>query len=108
MERLILQSKLKNIHQLFNTFNGRFFELSKQKYSSHVLETFLVRCASLIEKEILSNGHIPEEDAEEEDENEDEGQGYVSMENMLLFIIGEFKPHLKQMIDHILLISYGG
>ncbi|GMM30113.1 RNA-binding RNA processing protein [Martiniozyma asiatica (nom. inval.)] len=95
MERLILQSSLKQIHQLFNAFNGKFFDLSKQKYSSHVLETFLVRCAAFIEKEILSNGSAPNDYEEEEEEIE---EGWISMENMFLYIINEFKPNLKSMM----------
>ena len=96
MERLILSSTLKQMHQLFSAFNGRFYDLSRQKYSSHVMETFLVRCAALIEKEILSNGQEEEEEGGEADEEEMEG--WVSMENMFLYIIGEFKSHLKSMM----------
>lgn len=94
MERLILNSTLKQMHQLFSAFNGRFYDLSRQKYSSHVMETFLVRCAALIEKEILSGGH----ETEEEEADEEEMEGWVSMENMFLYIIGEFKSHLKNMM----------
>ncbi|GAV26547.1 hypothetical protein PMKS-000001 [Pichia membranifaciens] len=72
MERLILSSTLKQMHQLFSAFKGRFYDLSRQKYSSHVMETFLVRCAALIEKEILSSGQEAEEE-EEADEEEMEG-----------------------------------
>lgn len=97
MERLILNSTLKQIHQLFSAFNGRFYDLSRQKYSSHVLETFLVRCAALIEKEILFSGYNGEE-PEEEEEEEEEREGWVSMENMFLYIVGEFKSHLKSMM----------
>lgn len=99
MERLILHSTLKQIYQLFNAFNGRFFDLSRQKYSSHVLETFLVRCAALIEREILSNGQDATAEYEDDDEDEDEfEEGWVSMENMFLYIIGDFKPHLQKMM----------
>ncbi|KAG0684345.1 Nucleolar protein 9 [Pichia californica] len=94
MERLILNSTLKNIHQLFNAFNGRFYDLSRQKYSSHVIETFLVRAASFIEKEILSSGNTGYDEMEEDEESE----GWVSMENMFLFIMGDFKTHLKSMM----------
>lgn len=107
MERLILNSTVKQIHQLFNAFNGRFYDLSRQKYSSHVIETFLVRCASLIEKEILSTGSGNYEDELNEDE---ESEGWVSMENMFLFIIGDFKTHFKKMMkdkyaSHVLRLS---
>lgn len=95
MERLIFECTLKHMHQLFNVFNGRFYELSRQKFSSHVMESFLVRCASLIEKEILSNGYDQED---YEDVDEEESEGWVSMENMFLFIINDFKPHIKKMI----------
>lgn len=107
MERLIFCAKLKHIHQLFNTFNGRFYELSRQKFSSHVIEAFLVRCASLIEKEILSNGY---DQADYEDVDEEESEGWVSMENLFLFIINDFKSNIKKMItdkyaSHVLRLS---
>ncbi|TID30499.1 hypothetical protein CANINC_000852 [Pichia inconspicua] len=95
MERLIFECTLKHMHQLFNVFNGRFYELSRHKFSSHVMESFLVRCASLIEKEILSNGY---DQADYEDVDEEESEGWVSMENMFLFIINDFKSHVKKMI----------
>jgi nucleolar protein 9 len=102
MERLILSSTLKQVHQLFNSFNGRFYDLSRQKYSSHVIETFLVKCAALIEREILTNnsanGSYDDDLEEEEDDDDDDNDGWVSMENMFLFIMGDFKSHLKQMI----------
>lgn len=107
MERLILNSTLKHVHQLFNAFNGRFYELSRQKYSSHVIETFLVRLAALIEREILTNGN---DDEYQDDEDEDEDESWVSMENMFLFIIGEFKSNIQKMIkdkyaSHVLRLS---
>lgn len=98
MERLILTSTLKQIQQIFNAFNGRFFELSKQRYSSHVVETFLVKCASLIEKEILSNGSFEENEGENSEDEENEDEAWVSMENMFLFIVGDFKKNLKNMM----------
>lgn len=94
MERLILDSTVRQIYQLFNAFNGKFYDLSRQKYSSHVIETFLVKVAALIEKEILAGGL----DLDDEDEEDEESGGWVSMENMFLFIIGDFKPNLKKMI----------
>lgn len=94
MERLILDSTVRQIYQLFNAFNGKFYDLSRQKYSSHVIETFLVKVAALIEKEILAGGL----DLDDDDEEDEESGGWVSMENMFLFIIGDFKPNLKKMI----------
>lgn len=95
MERLIFECSLAHMHQLFNTFSGRFYELSRHKFSSHVIEAFLVRCAALIEKEILSNGY---DEADYEFIDEAETEEWVSMENMFLFIINDFKTHLKKII----------
>ncbi|OUT20779.1 hypothetical protein CAS74_004447 [Pichia kudriavzevii] len=94
MERLILDSTLPQVHQLFNSFKGKFYQLSKQKFSSHVLETFLVRCASYLEKEILSNGF-----QEEYEDVEDASEAItLSMEEMFIQIIEEFKPHFNKMM----------
>ncbi|GME98726.1 unnamed protein product [[Candida] boidinii] len=88
--------------QLFNAFNGHFVALSNQKYSSHCLETFFIRAASNVEKELLrENG---EAEAEEEEEEEEDAEGssdaYISFENMFLFILTELKPNMKQMIPN--------
>ncbi|ODV86249.1 hypothetical protein CANARDRAFT_27502 [[Candida] arabinofermentans NRRL YB-2248] len=96
-ERLILSANSKQVKQLFRAFNGHFTSLCNQKYSSHVMETFLVRCASMIEKEILKDG--TEQEDEDEDEDDDD-QAFVSMENVFLFMLAELKPSLKTMMSH--------
>ncbi|GMG26383.1 unnamed protein product [Ambrosiozyma monospora] len=95
MERLIQHANEQQIKQLFRAFNGNFIQLSNQKYSSHVMETFLIRTAALIEQEILrqNEGEMDEEDANDE-------EGYVSMENVFLFMLSELKPHLQSMVSH--------
>ncbi|RLV94266.1 Nucleolar protein [Spathaspora sp. JA1] len=52
MERLILFSTDEQLKQLFHSFLTHFSSLSFNKYSSHVLETLLVRSAALIEREM--------------------------------------------------------
>lgn len=95
MERLVLFASDRQLKNIFDQFLGHFIALSQHKYSSHVLETLLVRCSALIEKEIL-NG-IEEIDPEEAEEN-DEPQ--VLMESLMIKMFDEFKPQLKTMIDH--------
>ncbi|GME79978.1 unnamed protein product [Ambrosiozyma monospora] len=95
MERLIQHANEQQIKQLFRAFNGNFIQLCNQKYSSHVMETFLIRSAALIEQEILRQN---EGDLDDEDANDEEG--YVSMENMFLFMLSELKPHLQSMVSH--------
>lgn len=86
-ERLILDSTDLQLKDIFKAFSGHFLQLCFHKYSSHCLETLLVRCAALIEKEMLGNTV----DVEEE---------MVSMENLFLFMLGELKPSIKVMIAH--------
>lgn len=90
MERLILNCNDQQLKAIFKSFNGFFNSLIHQKYSSHVVETLLVRSAALIEKELLSP--FPDYDNGEEE--------YVSMENLFLFFLGELKPFYKDMIMH--------
>lgn len=108
MERLVLNSSQAQVYQLYHAFEGRFYDLSRQKFSSHVLETFLVRCAALIEKEMLSNNNLNDEN--DEDDEDDDKFEEISMEEMFIKIISEFLPHLKQMINdryatHVLRIA---
>ena len=50
MERLILFANNKQLKKIFKQFLNHFVSLAFHKYSSHVLETLLVRSAALIEK----------------------------------------------------------
>lgn len=88
IERLILRSTDEQLKQLFKAFNGHFLSLIYHKYSSHCVETLLVRTAALIEKELLNPTS-----------NYADGE-YVSMENLFLFFLNEIKPNLKDMIIH--------
>ncbi|KAG7824948.1 hypothetical protein KL909_001240 [Ogataea angusta] len=89
MERLVLVATERQMKQLFSAFNGHFVQLCSQKYSSHVMETYLVRMAMYVEKQMTSEPEEP--DADEE---------YVSMENMLLFLLAEIKPQLDHLVVH--------
>lgn len=90
MERLILSADDLQLKQIFKTFTGFFFNLSSHKYASHVVETLLVRCTALVEKEFTT----PSFDVAEEDGD------FTSMETSFLLMLNEFKPHLKQMVNH--------
>ncbi|KAH3662251.1 hypothetical protein OGAPHI_005499 [Ogataea philodendri] len=89
VERLILVATEKQMKQLSSAFNGHFVALCNQKYSSHVVETYLVRMAMYVEKQMTG---APEE--------LDEDEEYVSMENMFLFFLGEIKPQLDRLVVH--------
>lgn len=95
MERIILESDDLQLKSIFKIFNGFFFNLSCHKYSSHVLETLLVRSAALVEKELLTPSFNDVESNDGEEENV-----FAPMESMFLFMLNEFKPYLKAMINH--------
>ncbi|SCV99530.1 LAFE_0A05182g1_1 [Lachancea fermentati] len=94
MERLILASDDLQLKAMFKNFNGFFFNLACQKFSSHVLETLLVRSAALVEKELLTPSF------DQETSNEDDEEVYASMENLFLYMLNEFEPHLRTMVTH--------
>lgn len=96
MERLILFASNKQLKSIFVQFSSHFVPLSQHKYSSHVLETLLIRSSALVEKEILQED---EDEDENEDENEDE-QDKTPMETLMNSMFDEFNPFLKSMIDH--------
>ena len=54
MERLVLFASDRQLKHIFHQFLGHFPALAHHKYSSHVLETLLVRSAALVEKEIVN------------------------------------------------------
>ncbi|CCH60112.1 hypothetical protein TBLA_0C03080 [Henningerozyma blattae CBS 6284] len=94
MERIILAANDIQLKTIFKAFNGFFYGLSCHKYASHVLETLLVRSAALVEKEFLTPSF--DEEGQSAEDYEDLG----TMENLFLFMLNEFKPHLKEMINH--------
>lgn len=95
MERMILECNDSQLKQLFQGFNGFFYNASCHKYASHVLETLLVKSAALVEKELLT----PTFDVNTASTDGND-EVYATMENMFLFMLNEFKPHMKEMMKH--------
>lgn len=91
MERLALFGDKQQVKLLLLLFKNHFVELSLHKYSSHVLETLLVRSASIMEQELNEN---------EENHGNDDAFPEQTMEHIFLNIIEEFKPHIRDMVDH--------
>lgn len=89
MERIIMESDESQLKEIFKTFNGFYFNLACHKYSSHVLETLLIRGAAQVEAEILT----PEFRVNDNEE-------FVLMESLFLFMINELQPNLKFMVNH--------
>ncbi|RCK60322.1 Nucleolar protein 9 [Candida viswanathii] len=96
MERLILFADNKQLKKIFKQFLNHFVSLAFHKYSSHVLETLLVRVTALIEKELTQTEEEKEDEEEDGVEEED-----VPMEALFISMLNEFKPHLTTMIDHL-------
>lgn len=95
MERLILFADNKQLKKIFKQFLNHFVSLAFHKYSSHVLETLLVRVAALVEKELTQT------EEEKEEEGQDDEVEDVPMEALFISMLDEFKPHLTTMIDHL-------
>lgn len=95
MERLILDCDDSQLKSLFQTFNGFFFNIACHKYASHVLETLLVRSTALVEKELLT----PTFDNNSQDYDKNDNV-VTSMENLFLFMLNEFRPHLREMMTN--------
>ncbi|KAG5354603.1 Nucleolar protein 9 [Yarrowia sp. B02] len=102
MERLILLANDEQIRALFEVFAGYFVDLSRHKYSSHCVETLLVRGAALVEKEVL-------------DPNFD-GDSDESMEKRFLTLANDMKDYIQDLISNpyashvirVLLLILGG
>ncbi|ODQ66660.1 ARM repeat-containing protein [Nadsonia fulvescens var. elongata DSM 6958] len=95
VERLILLANENQLCALFKSFSGHFLNLSMHKYSSHCVETLLVRSAALVEKEILNLELMTDNYIAE---NEDDV--FVSMETLILSMLNEFKADLKALPAH--------
>lgn len=93
MERLILLSNDKQLKEIFSLFQNHFASLAHHKYSSHVLETLLVRVASLIEKELAGTATSVET-------MDDDLIVHSSMEDLFLQLVEELYPHINTMISH--------
>lgn len=98
MERLVLFGSDRQLKTIFKAFENHFVALAHHKYSSHVLETLLVRSAATIEKELV-NEFKQDEDLED-DGDESINDVAVSMESLFISMLNEFKPKIKSMIDH--------
>lgn len=94
MERLVLSSTDNQLKLLFLLFESHFVALSHHKYSSHVIETLLVKAASVIEKELINE--FNQDDEGEDDENSIS----TPMETLFIQMLREFKPHVRAMVDH--------
>lgn len=92
VERLILLANDAQLSAFFRVFNGHFVNLSQHKYSSHCIETLFVRCAAIVEKEILDPDYLQAE--------MDSDTPYVSMENLFMFMVNELKPKIRDMPQH--------
>ncbi|SCU88130.1 LADA_0E08372g1_1 [Lachancea dasiensis] len=94
MERLILNCTNVELKSVFQGFNGFFFNMSCHKYSSHVLETLLVRGAAIVEKELLTP-HF-----EDATVAKDDREVFASMEALFLHAINELTPNVRLMLTH--------
>lgn len=91
MERLVMLSDEAEIKQLYLECKGFFYQMCVHKYASHVMETFLVRVAGMVEKEM-----VRKEDSDySEYEEEENGEVPVKMEGIILEIVKEMEPKLK-------------
>ncbi|OBA17982.1 ARM repeat-containing protein [Metschnikowia bicuspidata var. bicuspidata NRRL YB-4993] len=102
MERLVLYASDRQLKHIFHQFQDHFPALAHHKYSSHVLETLLVRSAALIEKELAHANHAEDEDLEAEsgDAAEDKQVTSVPMEAMYIKMLALFAPYWSTMIVH--------
>ncbi|EDK36511.2 hypothetical protein PGUG_00609 [Meyerozyma guilliermondii ATCC 6260] len=87
MERIILFGGDQQLISIFKSFSNHFVSLAHHKYSSHVLETLLVRIAGLVEKELARSA----EDAADQE---------VTVEHLFITMMQEFYPHINEMITH--------
>lgn len=99
MERLVLFASDRQLKHIFHQFLGHFPALSHHKYSSHVVETLLVRSAALIEKE-LANDYQAEDAADGEDNEEDKFIASTSIESMFTQMLSQLQPYWSTMIQH--------
>lgn len=94
MERIILAGSNQQLKTIFRSFNGFFYSLACQKYSSHVLETLFVRGAAMVEKELLTPSF------DEPGATEDGDDVYSPMEDLFLYMLNEITPSVRGMISH--------
>lgn len=99
MERLVLFALNGQLKRMFRGMRGHFVPLSHHKYSSHVLETLLVRSAALIEKELAEPITAVSDDAQEDFESS-KTEVSESMETLFIAMLDEYKPLLLAMAKH--------
>lgn len=97
MERLVLFASGRQLKHIFHQFSNHFTALAHHKYSSHVLETLLVRSAAFVEKELANDDPVEEEI---DDNIEDEVITSTTMEAMFIKMLGEFSSHWYSMMLH--------
>lgn len=101
MERLVLFATDRQLKHIFHQFITHFPALAHHKYSSHVLETLLVRSAALIEKELAHNYEEEELEAELDTDNEqDKFIASTTMESMFLKMLQQLEQYWPSMIEH--------
>ncbi|GEQ69424.1 hypothetical protein JCM33374_g3096 [Metschnikowia sp. JCM 33374] len=103
MERLVLYASDRQLKHIFHQFQGHFPALAHHKYSSHVLETLLVRSAALIEKELAQDARDDAEDLDDESADISEEDKFIqatTMESMFIKMLASFSPHWATMIIH--------
>lgn len=101
MERLVLFASDRQLKHIFHLFLNHFPALAHHKYSSHVIETLLVRSAALIEKELAHNYEEEElADSEEFDNEQDKFIATTTMESMFIKMLHLFEPYWPSMIEH--------
>ncbi|QWU88357.1 hypothetical protein CA3LBN_002665 [Candidozyma haemuli] len=101
MERLVLFATDRQLKHIFHQFVSHFPALAHHKYSSHVLETLLVRSAALIEKELAHNYEEEELEAEIDDDNEqDKFIASTTMESMFIKMLESLHPYWSTTIEH--------
>lgn len=98
MERLVLFASDRQLKNIFHQFQNHFPALAHHKYSSHVLETLLVRSAALIEKELAHDNAT--QDTDEHDDDESDFVASTTMESLFLKMLELFSPYWLSMMSH--------
>lgn len=99
MERLVLFASPRQLKHIFHQFSNHFAALSHHKYSSHVLETLLVRSAALIEKELATEDQSEDPEVDETN-SEDAIIANTTLEAMFLKMLAELSSHWYTMMLH--------
>lgn len=98
MERLILSASDRQLKRLFGAFAHHFASLAHHKYSSHVLETLLVRAAAVVEAELI--GAEAEVEAGADEDATAAADDTAPMEFLFSAMVSELRPHTTAMVEH--------